>query len=122
MSNLNSTTGNEPTVEGNKLIAVFTGWEANKFINLPNRLHKMEGDILMAVSINHLEYHTSWDALMPACHKWDNLNIDDMKEGYEYEFSLLCDALDAKVTLYEIGPAWRQLVENIQWYNLIQNI
>jgi hypothetical protein len=93
-----SNTLTQEQIEGNKLIAEFM--EKRYFA----------GERL-------LKYHSSWDWLMSACYKWDNLTDAEIKEGTFYEYERLCDLLDAKVTLYEIFPVWEQLVENIKWYN-----
>lgn len=61
--------------------------------------------------VEMLHYDTSWDWLMPACKKWDELTLNNT------EYIQLSDKLDQMVTLYEIVPAFQQLVENIKWYN-----
>lgn len=55
--------------EGNRLIAEFDGWQSNKYHNLPNKLHKMEAGEEVGIAINQLEYHSSWDWLMPVVEK-----------------------------------------------------
>lgn len=64
-----------------------------------------------------LLFDTSWDWLMPACRKWDNLNYDGVPKGGKGEFKSLCDALDNLVSMYEIKPVFKQLCINIRWYN-----
>ena len=107
-------------IEGNKLIAEFMGFKPMFIKSLLGKRYEVIDFEHGRIKVENLDvdcfYHTSWDWLMPACHKWDNLNMYD-KEGYEYEYLILCDTLDAKVSMYEIGPVWQQLVENIQWYN-----
>jgi hypothetical protein len=58
-------------------------------------------------------YDKDWNALIPACHKWDNLN--EFLGNPEYEQR--CDELDRMASLYEIEPLWTVLVENIKWLN-----
>jgi hypothetical protein len=70
---------------------------------------------------NYPRYNSSWDWLMPACHKWDSLTDADIIEGTWYQYEELCEILDAKVSLYEILPVWEQLVKNIEWYNQSKN-
>jgi hypothetical protein len=45
----------------NTLIAIFMGWETSPYPNLPNKLYKND----RGLSIDQLQYHTSWDHLMP---------------------------------------------------------
>ena len=105
--------------EGNKIIAEFMG-------AVPCKVWlKSIGDEdgyeceKYKLPTSELEYHSSWDWLMPACHKWDCLTDAEIKEGTWPKYERLCDLLDRKVALYEIQPVWNQLVENLQWYNSI---
>jgi len=55
---------------------------------------------------------------MPVCKKWDVINDKDILViQYYSEYEKLCDKLDNEVSCYEIDDAWKQLVENIKWYN-----
>ena len=114
-------------IEGNVLIAIFDGYIkcAEGYINKQgdkvsygygvNSLYEKGANYIHA---SEMEYHSSWDWLMPACYKWDNLFkeiILEYPKAMEYEE--LCDALDTLVSCYEITPAFNQLVENIKWYN-----
>jgi hypothetical protein len=67
-----------------------------------------------------LNYCTSWNSLIPICHKIDNIYQQHTwmplsKEWKEYE--RLCDKLDAKIILYEIEPVVAAVIEFIEWYN-----
>lgn len=63
-------------------------------------------------------FSTSWDWLMPACKKWDDLKFI---KGKQREQSELCDLLDHYVSCYEILPAYQQLVKNIRWHQQQSN-
>jgi hypothetical protein len=64
------------------------------------------------------KYHSSWDWLMPACYKWDNLFVETaMEYPKAMEYEKLCDEIDNAVSRYEILPVFNQLVENIKWFN-----
>jgi hypothetical protein len=91
--------------EGNKLIA--------EFMNHPYLKVWRKFNDVKPFDFDKLKYHTSWGWLMPACKKWDEL---DPVPAFE-EYMELSDNLDNKVTLYEILPVYKQLVENIKWYN-----
>ena len=97
-------------IEGNKLIAEFKCTKSfDTYYDSEGKYH---------FEILDSQYHSSWDWIMPACYKWDNLFFDvalEYKLAQEYE--LRCDALDNAITKYEILPAFKQLVENIKWFN-----
>lgn len=65
-------------------------------------------------SLDQLDYDTNWNSLIKACKNWDDLLFI---EGKEEEQVKLCNKLDNAVTIYEIEAAFKQLVENIKWYN-----
>lgn len=69
-----------------------------------------------------MRFSSSWDWIMPACNKWDNLYKDDpvlrdRNTDTYAEYIELCDKLDNAVTTYNINDAYLQLVSNIEWYN-----
>jgi hypothetical protein len=80
--------------EGNKLIAEFTG---NFYIDAKN-----------------LKYHKSWDWLMPAVKKWNDLVIEKRTGGgkgwtkWQYKTAMLRT---------EIEPVFNDLIKALQWYN-----
>lgn len=79
-------------------------------------------------------YHQSYEWLMPACKKWNNLCIWDdfikkhwasvrgsMGTQIGKDYVDYCDRLDDAVTRnYDPMDAFRQLVTNITWYNRIK--
>lgn len=89
-------------VEGNKVIAVFMKIKFNNGMWFYNGYGKFPSD---------LSYHSSWDWLMPACKKFDKLNLLDK------EYERLCDEIDNAVSCYEIKAAFRNFVKAIEWYN-----
>jgi hypothetical protein len=111
------------TEEGNKLIAEFDGWtiENRDEFNRPSKLpFARKATPYTILLLENLKYHSSWDWLIPACHKWDEL--EGFVRGEESDqYENLCDFLDSKVTLYEILPVWEQLVKAIEWYNQSKN-
>lgn len=63
-------------------------------------------------SYEQLKFHLSWDWLMPAIQKWDNLNINKIM------YVELSNNLDDVITRnYNITDAYKQLIKNITWYN-----
>lgn len=94
-------------IKGNKLIAKFTGCEMK-----PNRAVKSdEYGIVWGKLFENLEYHSSWEELMPIIHRAWDLTTED-----EREFKGL--------VLFELGlftpieEVWEALVDFIKWYNL----
>lgn len=99
--------------EGNKIIAVFDGWEAGRFEHLPNKLHKMEAGKLIGISIDELKYHSSWDWLHPVLEKMNTMLCKGslpFEDGGQYSFLLLPVYTDIKTV-------WKGLVDCLQWYN-----
>ena len=68
--------------------------------------------------ITDLKYHSSFDWLIPVCHKWDNLFFDSDDENI-IKYTKLSDDLDMYTSFYEIEPIYNQLIKNIEWYNSI---
>jgi hypothetical protein len=121
-------------IEGNILIAKFLGWTFHKKTNFWN-LNGYTCDCFTVgkeflfnpgIRVNKLDFHSSWDSLMFACKKWDELDVNIYKRPnlkqlkINNEYIELCERLDHFVTLYEILPVWEQLVENIEWYNKLK--
>lgn len=66
---------------------------------------------------DEMEYNSSWDWLMPACKKFDNLDID-LQEHDAYVDH--CSNIDNAAAHYKIEPVFLMLVEGIKWYNKIK--
>lgn len=104
----------------NELIAEFMGLHQNKEDNGAFKIGAWYNSEYRVIP--KLLYNVSWNWLMPACNKWDDLYKDDPvlrdrnTDTYS-EYIELCDKLDNAVTTYEIHNAYLQLVSNIEWYN-----
>jgi hypothetical protein len=68
------------------------------------------------VPAKDLGFAYSWDWLIPACYKWDNLYLEKNFTLPDYEE--LCDLLDSVITGYEIEPVYNQIIHNIKMYNI----
>ena len=102
------------TKESNKLIAQFMGYD---IINADIILYAING---IAYPINKLEYHQSWDWLMPVVEKIDTLfgeddTVDDMINRVRKEV-LLFSPLN-KGIVYNILFTYQAVVEFINDYN-----
>lgn len=100
-------------MEGNKLIAGFLGWESGRYDNLPNTLHKYSGKEEIRLHVSELQYHSSWDWLMPAWVKFRNL-----WDGKNEEHGKWLDSLGWY--LYSSDEPMRffeRFVYCLKWYN-----
>lgn len=121
-------------VEGNKIIAEFmeyklidTGrpfYKKGWFFHGEDTLEKYPPlyKLLESNDEDKLWFHSSWDWLMPACKKFDELEVPGSPLKIRRKYEDCCDKIDHKVALYEIKPVWEALVEAIQWYNTHQPI
>jgi hypothetical protein len=67
-----------------------------------------------------LEFHISWDWLIPVCQKWDQIEYNEL-DLVDYEmFNSLSDELDDVITLYDINEVYNQLVKNLNWYHSVK--
>lgn len=100
-------------IEGDKSIAVFMDAEMIAPIGHTMRAVKFPKEThgLWVHAATDLKYHSSWDWLIPACKKFDKLNLRVIK------YQKLCDEIDNAVSCYEIEPAWNCLVKAITWLN-----
>jgi hypothetical protein len=99
--------------EGNKLIAEFDGWKFMRMVSefpLWQKFNK-KGKVIHEGVFRLPEYHNNWNMLIPACKKFDGLNILDTT------YEDLCDEIDRAVSCYEILPTFKNLVTAIKWYN-----
>ena len=97
----------EEIIEGNKLIAEFMG------VKIGEDLYSWRPGVIDSIKEHNLQYHSSWDWLMPICLKFC--------ESYENYPSSKCEGmimnLDNEVSSYDITKAFKQLVICIKWYN-----
>ena len=93
------------SIENNKLIAEFMGGTPSSvpnLINLPQtrgdaNIHSVKGSELLPNGtysvhrLNELEYHSSWDWLMPVIEKIEEIFIDDSNltiKEHRYDFNI----------------------------------
>ena len=92
-------------MEDNKLIAEFMGWDVKSLTTIPPNLHLSNleidnGDVI------ELQYHTSWDWLMPVIEKIMDISFQD--NGDVEDFYLLRDCIP------EIDGTYKAVVEFIK--------
>jgi hypothetical protein len=120
----------EEIVNGNKIIAEFDGCEKciSHTDNGVTTGYIVKGKVNIGNSptdgynnfaISQLEFHSSFDWLMPVCKKWSELEFDGKDQTWEYGFYSV--NLSILVGKYEILPVFNQLVKNIEWYNQIKS-
>jgi hypothetical protein len=93
---------NEEILEGNKLIALFDGYEIKDTKWWKNGLWTTE---------KYLEYNSSWDRLMPVIKKIRQLCTSD-EEWKRFEFII------GNLRYIDIIPTFKSVVAFIEWYNL----
>ncbi len=100
----------EEIIEGNKLIAMFDGLEKSDMKDMEKYYFTVYGYL----TIEDLEYHSSWDWLMPVVKKCSKILNND-KEG-----SLIAPFFSINKALLEIeiDKLWKSVIEFIKWYNL----
>jgi hypothetical protein len=104
---------------GNRLIAEFEGWEAGRFQNLPNRVHKEQDGKLLGISVSELKYRASWDWLMPVFAKINDM-IKNEEIAHDYQSSALHDFIEIAILEVNITAAHNYLVQFITWYKTQQ--
>ena len=93
-------------IEGNKLIAEFMGWEKSPYPNTPNKMYRDDNVNVLSIHVADLQYHTSWDWLMPVVEKIESLHAEIHGDKIKYfEFSI------------SNKYYWLAVVDFIQWYN-----
>ena len=102
---------NKDVLEGNKLIAEFMAEE-------PEVLKR---DLKRAGTLESMQFHKSWDWLMPIVEKIDSIIPDDSFVTIEYNRCLIT-VLDGGFDIDVIGNSrieatYKAVVEFIKWYN-----
>jgi hypothetical protein len=113
-------------IENNILIALFMGGKWTKdeygggFYNpeefLNYEWYKNSSDSLIFRNLNNLNYHSSWDWLMPCIDK-----ITDMNEYWKYQETGGQFGRDDLINAKFIERTWENVVEFIKWYNQSKN-
>jgi len=100
-------------LEGNNLIAEFMGYNV-EFVN-DERYFTLD-DMLESLSDEELQYHSSWDWLMPVVRKIVLLCIKDDEEDGLF-LSQYYDSILDKIPLAVIEDSYKVVVEFIKYYN-----
>jgi hypothetical protein len=112
---------NEQIIEGNKLIAEFMGWVWSDAFRglLPD--HWIDENGGCEGLKTELEFHSSWDELMPVVEKIEDMGytfkicrrrIEIDKDGEHPPYPFIYSKLDTK-----IESAWVGCIEFIKWHN-----
>jgi len=89
-------------IEGNKIISLFMRPE-NKKKGLTDEAYGL------------LEYHSSWDWLMPVYIKFKNLDIKDV--SFRGQHKQVCASFGNGILSGDINNAFNDAVMAIKWYN-----
>lgn len=97
------------TTEGNKLIEIFKGERElmpdGQTFGIKRGMPKKYENWYSCISINELQYHSSWDWLMPVVKKFND--ICNLKSWYYHSIKLTTD----------IDCVWEETVTHLIWYN-----
>lgn len=99
------------TLEGNKLIAAFMDFDSNGF----TVTEEAEFPYERKGTAEDLEYHSSWDWLMPVVEKI--ALIAEYYSGYREEIYDKCGVVLSLHVCVSITTVWEKVIEFIQWYN-----
>lgn len=102
----------QETIDGNRLIAEFMGWQSNKYPHLPKKVHQVLDGQEIGVRVENLEYHSSWDWLMPVVKR-----INETAPHFTKESKSIVENIYREVNAVEIQLAFSWVLEYIQWYN-----
>ena len=120
----------EEILENNKLLAVFIGGKYAHEMSPIAQTHMNEREMWLPhhgivkfdtidIGRGHiLEYHKSWDWLVPVCNKIINeidkpdFDSDDVDEFFEYT-----DAVQDNLMICDLLATYKAVVEFIKWYN-----
>jgi hypothetical protein len=100
----------EEIVKGNKLIAEFMELPLRKMIDGDNVTYCRYSDY------EDLQYHTSWDWLMPCFAKFNDM-VKTEEIEHDMESSAIHDLLEYSILAVEIKAAHNYFVQLIEWYN-----
>lgn len=118
---------NKEILEGNKLIAEFVTEE-------PEVLRR---DLKRAGTLESMQYHESWDWLMPVIEKIEKNTSYELTTSYDKRFEFIgwsvhwftlkasdeiLGYIEDKRFNTKINAAWYAMVEFIKWYNENNNI
>lgn len=106
--------------EGKKLIAEFIGYDWKNYektiVDEDKSYARLSGDREIDVPLTEedLEYHTSWDWLMPAWNKFKDIEFSPPFPQGHYR---ICDHIKNAICNCDIELAFKELVEGIKWHN-----
>jgi hypothetical protein len=106
--------------EGNKLIAEFMGIKTKNYDDTRAVTRWQFGNSMLFE--NDLQYHTSWDWLIPVCQKINSKESIKRCESNGIKDSIICyinamRAMKQGVIKFNIDATWSGVVQFIQWYN-----
>jgi hypothetical protein len=124
------------TTENNKLIAEFMGHKIDWGFNKDSILYMPQGEgnatnNSVVIGLDKLEYHTSWEWLMPVFKRIHELPLEEIEGSYKiHAFSVKIDGIYCSVSHGRTGEIiveddsgdmfdnlYCVIVEFIKWYN-----
>jgi len=100
----------EEIIQGNKLVADFDGWKPWEHDS--TKLWHPERNITSFISVEDIQYHSSWDWIMPVWIKFRGLALKNGDyEQWVHSLSWYLYSSDSPFRLFD------RLVYAIKWYN-----
>lgn len=86
-------------VEGNKLIAEFMGGALVYLGELANIEFQRSATLFEYIPIERLQYHSSWDLLMPVVDKIEAIDLFENGVGYHFKYHFTISAIFVEISL-----------------------
>lgn len=117
------------TIENNKLLAEFMGWEFGRYEHLPNKCYKgvFNSAEEMGQHLDQMRYDSDWNWLMEVVEKINNLHIKGSPEirigkfFTEVFFDGKFSVFHITKTVNKIQTVYFSCLEFIKWHNELQN-
>lgn len=113
-------------IDGNKLIALFDGWTEHNIVSLSAKpdfimLHHDNYPPMRLENIEDMQYHSSWDWLMPVIEKIESIKSNNGRHYFRIHSNSV-DISDTDILIYPEGKtklevAYLSVVAFIKWYN-----
>lgn len=103
--------------EMNEAIALFDGWQPNYGGAGSPYYSKATDFIPRFAMVVDMQYHTSWDWLMPVIKKIKGMHMDILKQAYILDYMKAAGAMNSGWISLDIDKAHKGVYEFLIWHN-----
>lgn len=111
----------EPTIsEMNEIIGIFMGgkWETKMIARRSHRrFYYSDKPFEYVKDTTHLNYHKSWDELIPVIKRIKGMHMDILKQAYVLDYMKAAGAMNSGLISLDIDKAHKGVYEFLMWYN-----